>query len=175
MKKLLFGFIFTSSLFAAAQNPIPNPGFESWIDYGPYEDPQSWNSFNQSTWPLGAVTVKKDSATHSGIFSVKLVTLGHNNTVIPGVLCTGVVAFSDASCSGGFPVTLPFANFTGFYKYLPVPGDSCLMFAMLTKWNEINGMRDTIAVATFFGQSVSTYTFFSIPFSYQSAELPDSG
>lgn len=175
MKKLSCTLILFWSLYVHSQNPVPNPGFETWIDYGPYEDPDSWNSFNESTWPFGGVTAKKDSGTHSGALAVKLITIGHNNTIIPGVLCTGSLSFADASCSGGFPVNIPYANFTGFYKYLPVSGDSSVMFAMLTKWNTISGARDTIADATLLGELEDNYTYFSIPFNYHSAETPDSG
>src|SRR5262245_34668251 len=104
MKRIACIILVGLALSVHAQNPVPNPGFDNWIDYGPYEDPEGWNSFNEFTWPFGAVTVKKDSGTQSGVLSVKLVTIGHNNTVIPGVLCTGLASFSDASCSGGFPV-----------------------------------------------------------------------
>ncbi|HYV93363.1 MAG TPA: T9SS type A sorting domain-containing protein [Chitinophagales bacterium] len=175
MKKLLCGFIFSGSLSAYSQNPVPNPGLEAWVDFGPYEDPQWWGSLNEFTWPFGGVSVKKDSGTHSGVLAVKLISIGHNNTTLPGVMCTGTLTFSNASCKGGFPATLPFANFAGFYKYLPEPGDSCLLYAMLTKWNTVNSKRDTVAVAVFSAQPVANYTFFSIPFHYYSAQVPDSG
>jgi hypothetical protein len=175
MKKLPCIFILLLTLSAHSQNPIPNPGFETWVDYGPYEDPQGWSSLNEFTWPFNGVTVKKDSATQSGVLSVKLITIGQNNTSIPGVLCTGTLTFSNSSCSGGFPVSLPAATFEGFYKYLPETGDSCLMFAMLTKWNTAISKRDTVAVVSFNAVPVSNYTFFSKPFNYNSSEIPDSG
>ena len=105
-----------------AQNPVPNSGFETWIQYATYEEPQSWGTVNDDTWTFGGnspFTVKKDSNSHDGALAAKLVRIGHNNQVFPAVMCTGEISFSNFSCTGGFPVSAGYSHFSGYFKYSP--------------------------------------------------------
>ncbi|MEO5675626.1 MAG: T9SS type A sorting domain-containing protein [Chitinophagales bacterium] len=163
--------------FLHAQNPVPNSSFETWIDYGYYENPESWGTVNEFTWPFGGnspFTVKKDSNSNGGVLAVKMVTIGYNNLAIPAVMCTGKISFSNFSCTGGFPISSGYANFSGYFKYSPFEDDTCVLFAMLTKWDAANSKRDTVAVSTFFAGSTPNYSYFSDSFNYHIAEIPDS-
>ncbi len=161
-----------------AQNPVPNPSFESWVGSGAYEEPEFWGTQNAYTGDFGLSTVTKDSSAHSGNLAARIVTKGHNNTFITGIICTGVVKASDFSCVGGFPANFRFAYFSGYFKYSPSldsgTNDLCMMTAWMWKWNDVTNKRDTVAVASFKGGSAADYVLFIAPFEFKTAETPDS-
>jgi hypothetical protein len=177
MKKLmtLCSLFFACHLSSPAQNPVPNPSFETWETIVPpyWEDPVGWESTNSLTSGFSATNVKMDSSAHTGVLAAHLATIGHNNQQVIAAMCTGEIIYP-YSCSGGFAVSVSYESLEGYYKYGPGVGDSCLVFAMLTKWNEVNDHRDTVAIATFYGDSANSYTLFSTPFNYYIEENPDS-
>jgi hypothetical protein len=158
-----------------AQNPVPNPGFETWIEVnGLYEEPEGWGSQNPYTWSF-VFTVSKDQSSFSGDYAVKIATKGHNNTFITGILCSGVLNVSDFSCKGGFPVDYRWGYFSGYFKYAHDSADVCMMKALMWKWNTSTLSRDTVATAVFYGDNISgEYEPFGVPFEYKSADVPDS-
>ena len=78
----------------------------------------------------------------------------------------------------GIPFTDKPIYLKGYYKYIPVAGDSCRIASYITKWNTGTKKRDTIAAASITqAQSiatVNTYTEFDIVYHYYSADTPDS-
>ena len=176
MKKaiLLLFSLLNIYLAAQSQNPVLNPGFESWIDNGVWEDPEFWGTPNPTTFVF-AITVQMDSDAYEGNLAARLTSKGQGSTEVPGVMCTGILDVFANTCDGGFAVDKAYLYFTGYYKYAPIPGDSCYMKAILWKWNETMGQRDTVATAVFMNDSVDQYTQFIADFQYLSAEIPDSG
>lgn len=177
MRKLMRCYWFMLMCYSSAygQNPVPNGGFETWVINAPFwEDPTFWESTNYLTSGFNATVVKKDSSTQGGFLAAHMATIGHNNQQILAAMCTGSIIYP-ATCVGGFPADFPYGRLEGFYKYAPGVNDSCVVFAMLTRWNEAVDQRDTIAVAAFFGDTALSYTFFSTPFHYHMAGVPDSG
>jgi hypothetical protein len=76
----------------------------------------------------------------------------------------------------GKPFTDKPSKFKGWYKYMPVSGDSAGGVAMLTRFNMGTGKTDTIAKANImFKNSVSIYTEFNLDFDYKITGLnPDT-
>jgi hypothetical protein len=129
----------------------------------------------------GPITCEKTSDAYSGAYAAKLIShpmaLGEQITIfIPGMLGTAVMddpnvrAIIGNPCAGCKPL-----HFKGYYKYTPVGSDSCIMLAVVTRWNTELGKRDTIgAGAVLQREAVSVYTPFDVALSYFSAESPDT-
>src|SRR5258706_15225466 len=114
MKKLLLLIQVSISINAIAQNPIPNPGFNDWIDYGIYSDPAFWGSNNSVTASFGVKPVESDTISVDGL-SAKLVTKSGQNFNDRGVLCSnGVFDINTLGCQFGFPCNEHFDYFNGY-------------------------------------------------------------
>jgi hypothetical protein len=78
----------------------------------------------------------------------------------------------------GIPFTDKPISFHGFYKFIPVANDSFDIETYLTKWDNVNKRRDTIAAAVISRElsivAVSDYTEFNLVYNYYSQETPDS-
>jgi hypothetical protein len=184
MKKIyLFIFALMASLSAGAQ-ALPNMDLELWTNAGNYEQPNGlWATANPIVNLLPGVipaTTTKSSDAHGGSFSARMES---KNWPIANILITGTLAngIFDAQSTNpatalkrGTPFTARPTSFRGWYKYSPVNGDSCAVYAWLTKWN--GAARDTIGIALLanYSQAVSAWTAFDLPFVYRSAAAPDS-
>lgn len=164
--------------FTNAQD-IPNASFENWTGGNPI----SWNTTNMSVLFTQFTTVFQETNNpQSGTSCARLETVTHNiflvgPVTLPGVLTLGVLNIDPvgqtASISGGTPFTgLPQA-LSGYFKYLPTAGDSCLLGFGLTKWN--NGIRDTIGYSYLaVGTTTNSWTAFNVPLVYLIWETPDT-
>ncbi|HRH65362.1 MAG TPA: T9SS type A sorting domain-containing protein [Bacteroidia bacterium] len=110
MKKLYFlASIILLSFTVFAQNPVPNPGFETW----PGLNPDSWVTNN-----AGAnAPVTKVSPGYSSTNAAKLtaIVIAGQGTVVPILL----------SASSGFPVTHAYSNLEFWYKADFLGFDAC--------------------------------------------------
>jgi len=147
------------SLFAVIVNAqIPNPGFEDW--------PLASNG-----WPVGNPIQSSDVFPQGiGNYSLRLI----NNAVSnPELTDFGFcVTFpSPGSWAPSFPITTQPISFTGFYKYLPVNGDTAVIGAVLY----LEG--DTVSTAFIrVNAAVPDWTAFDIPFSpYEMADSASVG
>lgn len=176
MIRFSFSILFLLILLQVySQNPIPNPGFEIWNMHAWGEEPEFWDTPNEFTEPLSIITVLKDASATEGLLSAKLATKQQGNLTFPGILCSGTItSLSQPDCTGGFPIAVPPASFSGTYKYAPAGGDSCFAIAILTKWNIALNARDTVATAEFFSGDTVSFVPFTVPFNYKISELPDS-
>lgn len=179
----LFGLLMVLGMYnpntLMAQNPIPNPGFESWTG----GEPDDWNTINQDVFgtTLTAVTRDQDSK-HSGNSSVKLETITENIFLIGPVTIPGMITLGEiivdlvnftGTVEGGIPVTGMPQKLRGWFRYLPETGDSCIMGIGLSRWN--GSSRDTVAYSylTLGGQH-NDWAEFSVPVVYEIAVEPDS-
>lgn len=162
-----------------AQNPVPNPGFETWINDS---SATSWLSEVDTvilTIPFKFKGAVKTTDKHSGSYATKLfpyhlvIPTFVLDTVIPGFSTIGSINFNVLTQSIEFIKGVPYAvrptNVTGWYKYLPAPGDTCNVLVYLRRHGNVIGHgrfqhKDT----------VSTYTQFNIPITYDSVGLPDT-
>jgi hypothetical protein len=142
-------------LFALNLNAqIPNPGFEDW--------PLASNG-----WPVGNPIQSSDVFPQGiGNYSLRLI----NNAVSnPEMTDFGFCVTSPfpGSWAPSFPITIQPISFTGYYKFLPVNGDTAVIGAVLY----FEG--DTVSTAFIrVNAAVPDWTSFDIPFSPY--ELADS-
>ena len=180
MKKIFTFILSALTISVIAQTQIPQGGFNNWTNspQNDYSEPSGgwWTTLN-SLVSLGApVTVYPTSDAHSGEFAAQLETQMYGTLLLGGLLASGNFINIDPFIELGRPFTDKPTKFKGWYKYLPVDGDSAAIAARLTKFNTSTKQQDTIAQAIkIITNNVSSYTQFEIPFNYLQAETnPDS-
>lgn len=183
-----------------AQQQIENSNFELWeqtpgTSASIYETPAPagsvWSNANEAmALYFGSAICKKTDDAHSGDYAALLVT---NETTIIGttILASGNLFLGQFDFNLGFISNpekmkhfgVPFSGkplaLSGWYKYLPVDGDSCQVYSILTSWNSAENQQDTVAVTSFTHEmmleTVSQYSSFSLPYTYlMSNQTPDS-
>ncbi len=173
MKKLFAIVGIFISLTSLAQNPVPNPGFEDWVDYGNYEDPSGWGSNNYLSADFGVKPVESDIVSVEGL-SAKMVTKVGQNLSVPGFLCSnGVFDVNTLSCLNGFPVTEAYSYFNGYAMYNPADADLAGITAYLWMWSGPTKVMLAVADLTFTDTN-SDFEYFSAPFNYTNSGTPDS-
>lgn len=112
-------FLFLMILFPAVisgQNPIPNPGMESWTG----NTPNGWSA--TTNIPLAGIEpVMKSPEAYSDSWAARGIVLDVFGTPVPPVLLTGSITEQI------FPVAANHSLFTCFYKYDGVGGDALLI------------------------------------------------
>lgn len=179
-------FIVASGLFAQTM-PIPNGGFENWWTYPftIYETPKCWtdNDLLYQHFDPGykGITLLKTTRSHSGKYALQLgVTFNHNDTVNGGIYSTGSVdsllRLLEHVAAAGFPCSQKYGNFTGYYIFNALPGDTAVFGAILTKWNWVKKSRDTIVNSVLrVGDIQTNYVPFVVPLKYRiKNEVPDT-
>lgn len=164
---------------SANAQEIPNADFENWTS----GEPDSWNTTNMSVLFTQFTTMLQEiSNPQNGTSCARLETVTHDilfvgPVTLPGVLTLGELNIDPigqtASISGGTPFTGMPQSLSGFFKYLPTIGDSCLLGFGLTKWN--NGVRDTIGYSYLaIGDTANNWTAFNVMLEYLILEAPDT-
>ena len=161
-----------------AQNPIPNPGFENWTN----GEPNGWSTINRSL--LGttftAVTIDYNNP-QQGNASIKLESITRDvflfgPVTVPGLITLGEIILDivnqTATVDGGVPVSGKPESLNGWYRYLPAPGDLCMMGIGLTRWNGTS--RDTLAYDYLSKGSQPEWQTFTLPVNYQIQAQPDT-
>ena len=185
MKQFFITIIFLCLVFVfrtQGQTPVPNGDFENWVSYNGYQNPQYWDTPNQSislALPFGTQVVTKSTDHESGSYSARLESkqLTLPSIVVPGVITLGILTINifnqTYSITGGAPITDKPTHLKGFYKYQPKGGDSCVIGVGFTKWN--NGTRDSVGIAAFSTHdTINTWTPFSAWVNYVLDEQPDT-
>ncbi len=183
MHKLFVSFIsallILLSGLAGYSQDIPNASFENWSG----GEPVDWNTTNQSILGFQYNVVNKETSDpQSGLYSARIEVVTKNIPFVGAVTVPGVLTLSELSIdvfqqtfniSGGYPFTGMPQQLAGFLKYQPVGTDTAFFGYALTRWN--NGSRDTVAYAadTVTG-TISTWTPFQLPLTYEIWEAPDT-
>lgn len=197
MKKflLVFAALIILAFGIKAQTQLENPGFEKWeaIAIGPIPEPVNWNSL-RTALPVELAEVSPavwDSSTdaHSGKYSLYLI-----NEAIFGIVATGTITnervFADMEPTKGYIFTevnnakfnspLPHRpdSITGWFKCKPTPGDFGTIKVILHTDSTSAPASDSsnwvaLAYHEFPGDQVNTWTRFSVPFNYYTADTPD--
>lgn len=171
----------------AAQDALVNLDFEEWNTFKgqglfrDYEEPKGWTSGNgvvhiaPNTDPL---TTKSTDA-YSGQYCVKMTTAKIFNQIAAGSCFTGRFELNLAdpvkSARRGIPYTQRPSIFEGRYRYRSVDGDSATIYATLSRWDASQQCRVVIGEARrVHYTTVAEWTRFEIPFTYVSAEQPDT-
>lgn len=173
-KKLIHAFaLIFLSIGAAGQ--IPNYSFENWNNMGSYDNPDQWGTLNNTTTSLGVYTVTKATPGNPGSSYMKITSKTAGPGVAPGIAVSGVLDSITMQPKSGFPFYQRPANFTGKWQHMIFGSSQGSISVTLTKWDTVNAMRETVAVAnlTLSGMAMS-WANFSIPFTYQTGNNPDT-
>lgn len=175
--KTIIIFTLTLLLTAFAANAqITNAGFEKWAKTsfpgGDFEEPEGWltSNFMMGLGGLTDMPVYKEAG-HTGNFAMALETLqpDPDDAPVPAfAICIGDNAAIDFE--GKFKVNGKPTRLEGWFRYLPVAGDTFTITAILYK----NG--NPIGTAVFQeGATTNTYKKFAVAVDYTVAnETPDS-
>lgn len=175
--------LFFYSAFLFSQTTLPNLDFEDWTSYagGQYEEPSGgvWATPNKvvllsSVFPVSTEkTIDAYSGTYAAKMSSIMTTIG---MLITGSLATGTFDETETPPNNmhlGMPFSGRPERFIGYYKYMNNNGDSCAIYATLSKWDGV--ARQEIGKAELTSTlTVNAYTKFDLEFIYSSADTPDS-
>ncbi len=159
---LLVGF----SNYAIGQAQPPNGNFETWTNANKAEH---WTSSVNFIMEINFM--EQSTTAQEGTYATKIETQDFMGNVIPGICTYGEInvniATQSAVIEGGKAFTEKPSKFTGWYQYAPAGADSMIVFCLLTKYNSVAGVRDTIGgVAFITTQTVSSFTQFEEDFEY---------
>ncbi len=180
MRKILILLLSCIVGSAMAQTQIPEGSFNNWTpsSLNTYYEPAGgwWTSLNSLTSLGCPVTVSRSNDVHSGSYAAKMETKQWGTFLISGLLASGSFVMAAPYIKLGKPFTDKPSKFKGWFKYMPVNGDSAGVVAMLTKFNSVTGIKDTIAMANqMFLNNISIYTQFNLDFNYKISGMnPDT-
>jgi hypothetical protein len=192
MKKIVYLlFLLSLSDFISAQYQLFNKDFEEWVEMPtsggniqylkPYGD--IWATSNEASMVFVAKpSVSRTTDAYNGTYAAKIETVQLGSSKGSGTIFTGAFKIDIInplnSTKFGVPFTDKPISFRGFYKFIPVANDSFDIESILTKWDNVNKRRDTIAAAVISREqsitAVSSYTEFNLFYNYYSQESPDS-
>ncbi|WP_299248286.1 PCMD domain-containing protein [uncultured Cytophaga sp.] len=186
MKKLYILLLCGISTHSFGQQ-LANSDFENWtnhpgnIVYTSYKEVNNWASGNAALDVAPGVKAPTSQTTdaQNGTYAVKLTTQTIFGQLASGNLFTGKFKLNLTDPIKSAQIGTPYSSrptaFNVYYKYASVKGDSCSMYALLTKYNTSTHKRDTIGLGSFVSStSVNTYTLLNMPITYTSTEDPDS-
>lgn len=184
-------FIFTLQ----GQNQFENPGFEEWEDVGlPVQEPVDWSSIKtgdvENLNIAAPIVWGKSTDAHSGNYSLHVF-----NVYVPLIQQSAVGTVSNGryhqnlnhdlswtyldkdDARWSTPINARPDSVVGWFKCSPQPGDNGQVKVTLHKGygQHPEDASGHIAVALFNlpGDTVSVWTRFSVPFIYESEEMPD--
>jgi hypothetical protein len=176
MKKILSFFSLLILAASMSAQTIPNGDFENWTA----GSPDSWATYNNLAALMGITPapVTQESPAPSGNSYLKAVSrISPITGNLPGIALLGNADAVAGTGSIGIPFTQTPAFFSGEFKHEMVAStDSMLILCQLTKWDAVNNTQIVVgeAVVVNFLTSVTSWTSFSNPITYLTADAPDS-
>src|ERR1022692_1767733 len=168
MKKNLQILIVLALVFiglSANAQIIPNSGFENWTTVGNYDSLNNWGSTNQAcSGPFYSCTKSTDHYPNSiGSYSVRL----ENDTALLLNYCgLGTAGIASQTYGPGFPITGHPTSLTGWYKFIPLNGDTMTILSKLY-YAGVNVSQAQLVSTV----AAPNWTSFNIPFtSYTTAD-----
>lgn len=168
------------SIFISAQT-LPNSEFELWVNYGPFDEPELWNTPNPIAIYLdpSANSVSKSSDAYTGEYSAKIETI----TVLGGTLqVPGLITLAQInvdlssvsySISGGMALKENVSRLSGMYKYQGVEGDSATVLIYNFK-RDNDGEIDTIGYGSGYLLDATSWTPFTVNMQFLNSHVPDT-
>jgi hypothetical protein len=153
MKKIFFLFWISGILYGYSQTSM-NMSFEEWKTVTPpfgttYEDIDGWwatvNDVKRITGDNNHLTAFKYTPAQEGSYAIRLKSTQALTTFIPGVVVTGSFSFQQQQLLQGKPYTGKPIKLKGFYRFIPINGDSGVAYIHLSRWNTLTNQRDTLA------------------------------
>lgn len=175
---IILVFFISSTVLSAQENF--NLNFEVWSNTGQFENPDYWDTSNETFFIGTYVPVTKETGAYDGSYAVKLKStfISPVGSTLIGVITLGEFEVNTytqkAKVTGGKAYTKRPAKLTGYYKYSPNSTDSCGVLVDLFKYNSSTEKRDTIGSGVLKSGAVANWTYFEILIDYKSVENPDS-
>ncbi|ASS49634.1 MAG: hypothetical protein A3D31_01995 [Candidatus Fluviicola riflensis] len=176
MKQILFSatVLFTAGTLSAQQ--LPNNGFEDWHPFYGTEAPDYWTGTNQMVIAGATPGIDPTTDAHSGNYAARFSTivldLLGEEVLYPSVMYINSTPETDDE---GTPFTGRPDSLVAWVKYLPGGQNQFLIRADLLKYNPATQQVDLIGTAGYMGvETGNTYTRIAFPFTYSSAETPDT-
>ncbi|HSY60998.1 MAG TPA: PCMD domain-containing protein [Cytophaga sp.] len=186
MRKIYILLTFCITSYTYGQQLL-NSDFENWTNhpgsggYTSYDEADNWASGNAATNISPGLTppTTKTTDAQNGTYAAKLTTQSIFGQIAAGNLFTGKFQLNLTnpvkSAQMGIPYVAKPTAFNVYYKYTSVNGDSCAIYALLTKYNSVTKTRDTVGFGEFKTHvTVSSYTLLHVDITYRNAEIPDS-
>ncbi len=156
---------------------IPNSGFESWVSVGNFENPEHWDTGNQTVLGVSIITTTKTSNSHSGSWAAQMETINFLTFTVPGLVTLGdfeVDIWSQQfSITGGVPFDEKPHRLNLYYTYNPAPGDKMSIGVWLLA-NTANPTPDTVGIALYESDTpVNDFTLLSLEINYLSEDTPE--
>lgn len=172
---LLFGIL---CFHPVVGQDIPNAGLENWVLMGNFENPEFWNTANQTVMGVSLVSTKKSTQSHSGNYAAQLETIGFLTFKIPGLITLGNFTVNiwtqQFSITGGIPFNKRPTRLNFYYTYQPAPGDKMQVAVWLLR-NASATVPDTIGKAMFVSaQTQNIYSLISLEIEYLSPLNPET-
>lgn len=181
MKKFYLLILASLFVYTSQSQELANPGFESWENFGTYEEPVSWHTPNPFTSLIGAITVSKSEDAVAGMYSAKLesilIEFGPIKYNVPGLVTyadfTVDFASGDFTFGGGLYMPYQVQTLSGKYKYMPAENDtsSVIIYSYAHPEGED---RDTIGIGYGFFGAAAEWTDFTVPMFPLNDHTPDS-
>ncbi len=174
MKKIftLTAVLIAGIMISTAQTQVPNGTFEGWASANAAT---SWSSVSL----LGVNNCFQSTDAHGGTYAARLRTtdtvLFTQPILVPGLITLGVIDIMTQSVKGGIACTDKPDELRGWYKYIPVGGDT--MNVIVYFWENNGGVVDTVGTGTLeVPTGAASYTSFSILIEWDSLYTgsPDS-
>jgi hypothetical protein len=153
------------ALSSFAQIPVPNFGFENWI-----------NANQPSDWLVRKTTSSQSNDKYAGNYALKLQTTivpgnGDGDGTINSLPPNGTDGWQPA-----FPVSARHSTLNGYYKFSPLNGDSCQFIVILYKHGYNHPTTGNIVGYGHLCKSAnSSYTPFTVSIYYlDGSTIPDS-
>lgn len=167
-------------------NVLPNMDLEEWLEFTNYWSPAPvgvWTSANKVADlnpELYNAVLFRTNESFSGNYAAKMITDSMPGMpLITASLSTGIFKVDLdnplESMISGVPYKSRPTKFQGWYKYMPIDGDSCEIRTTLSRWNPATHKRDKIGeVVMRTTDNVMEYTFFDLEVVYFMSEDPDT-
>lgn len=156
----------------AAMAQIPNASFETWTNFGDYQDPAGWASLNILASLTGAEISCEQVTGAVGSYGASVKTVNVPGVgLLPGLLISG----DPVAAADGFPTTLRPQALNGKWKVDVETGDQASVTITFSRWDAVAQEREVIGSgAVVVGTNVAAWTNFSVPITYASSATPDT-
>lgn len=175
-RNVLLSIAFMSVLGIFAQNSIPNPSFEQWVNNN---QPVGWYGLYLDLIFQQFHTLSKTTDAQHGNFAARIETIDASLLgALPGLASLSQIELDLMTGlkikTAGTPFTAKATKVSGYFKYLQQGSDSGAVIVTFTKWNSSTNMRDTVFIGGFIvNQPITNYTQFNVNVSL-GAQQPDS-
>jgi hypothetical protein len=175
MHKIVLSTLCIGLMSAISFAQLPNPGFETWMNMGTYENPDGWSTLNDLTTSTGVYTATKGTPGSPGASYLKLTSKTVGSSVVNGVAVSGQIDPITQQPVSGFAFNQQPASFNGKWQHMIYGSSQGSINVTLTRWDATSNSRIIVATAnkTLSGMAMS-WANFTIPFVYADTQAPDS-